>query len=123
MEYRNMRPVIKNNMFLFTDSCNMSFYYTSAILMSILNFDISFFSCFRLLQIQTWTEDETEAKARDVIVENNGEPSALVQSFVPYTRNFARVLVFNGAHDGPPSNSEQFTMPEGSKTTRALDLC
>ena len=68
-----------------------------------------------LLQIQTWTEDETEAKARDVIVENNGEPIALVDSFVPYTRNFARVLVFNGAHDGPPSTTVQFVTPEGSE--------
>ncbi|KAA0202421.1 hypothetical protein HAZT_HAZT000084 [Hyalella azteca] len=69
---------------------------------------------FKGYKIQTWTEDETEAKARDVIIDNNGESSALVESFVPYTRNYARVLVFNGAHDGPPSNTIEFVTPEGS---------
>uniref|UniRef100_A0A2P2I497 Neuroglian-like n=1 Tax=Hirondellea gigas TaxID=1518452 RepID=A0A2P2I497_9CRUS len=69
---------------------------------------------FKGYKIQTWTEDETESKARDVIVGNNGEPSALVQSFVPYTRNYARVLVFNGAHDGPSSNTIDFVTPEGA---------
>ncbi|KAF2352093.1 Fibronectin type III [Trinorchestia longiramus] len=69
---------------------------------------------FRGYKIQTWTEDETEAKARDVIIENNDETTAVVESFVPFTRNFARVLVFNGAHDGPPSNTIEFVTPEGT---------
>lgn len=68
---------------------------------------------FKGYKIQTWTEDMTESKARDIIVENNGEPSAVVDSFVPFTKNLARVLVFNGAHDGPPSNTIDFITPEG----------
>ncbi|KAG7157810.1 Neuroglian-like 2 [Homarus americanus] len=64
-------------------------------------------------KIQTWTEHESEDKARDIIVENNNEPTALVTSFVPFTKNFVRVLVFNGAFDGPPSESISFNTPEG----------
>ena len=48
-------------------------------------------------------------------MENNNEPSALVTSFVPYTKNFVRVRVFNGAYDGPPSDVIDFVTPEGSK--------
>ncbi|KAK8743667.1 hypothetical protein OTU49_001198 [Cherax quadricarinatus] len=68
---------------------------------------------FKGYKIQTWTENESEEKARDIIVENNNEPSALVTSFVPFTKNFVRVLVFNGAYDGPPSESISFVTPEG----------
>ncbi|XP_069981771.1 neuroglian isoform X2 [Penaeus vannamei] len=68
---------------------------------------------FKGYKIQTWTENENEEKARDIIVENNNEPSALVTSFVPYTKNFVRVLVFNGAYDGPPSETISFSTPEG----------
>lgn len=76
---------------------------------------VHYCACFSQ-QIQTWTEKETPDKARDIIVENNYEPTALVTSFVPYTKNFARVLVFNGAHDGPPSDDINFVTPEGSKS-------
>ncbi|KAK7076289.1 ATP-dependent DNA helicase chl1, partial [Halocaridina rubra] len=68
---------------------------------------------FKGYKIQTWTENESEEKARDIIVENNNEPRALVTSFVPFTKNFVRVLVFNGAYDGPPSTILSFITPEG----------
>ncbi|XP_068206070.1 LOW QUALITY PROTEIN: neuroglian-like [Palaemon carinicauda] len=68
---------------------------------------------FKGYKIQTWTESESEDKARDIIVENNDEPRALVTSFVPFTKNYVRVLVFNGAYDGPPSESLSFVTPEG----------
>ena len=55
-------------------------------------------------------------------MENNNEPSALVNSFVPYTKNFVRVLVFNGAHDGPPSEEISFVTPEGSKQPFLIHL-
>lgn len=48
-------------------------------------------------------------------MENNYEPTALVTSFVPYSKNFVRVLVFNGAYDGPASEAINFVTPEGSK--------
>lgn len=72
-------------------------------------------SVYASQQIQTWTENETPDKARDIIVENNNVPSVLVTSFVPYTKNFVRVLVFNGAYDGPESEEISFVTPEGSK--------
>lgn len=68
---------------------------------------------FKGYKIQTWTENESEEKARNIIVENNNEPRALVTSFVPFTKNFVRVLVFNGAYDGPPSETISFVTPEG----------
>ena len=66
-------------------------------------------------QIQTWTESESEDKARDIIVRNNDEPTARITSFVPFTKNFVRVLVYNGAYDGPPSETISFVTPEGGK--------
>ncbi|KAK4296763.1 hypothetical protein Pmani_030767 [Petrolisthes manimaculis] len=69
---------------------------------------------FKGYKIQTWTESESQDKARDIIVGNNNEPKALVTSFVPFTKNFVRVLVFNGAYDGPPSEPINFVTPEGT---------
>ncbi|CAL4060819.1 unnamed protein product [Meganyctiphanes norvegica] len=68
---------------------------------------------FKGYKIQTWTEHESEEKARDIIVENNAEAKALVDSFVPFSKNFVRVLVFNGAHNGPPSETIHINTPEG----------
>jgi len=36
-----------------------------------------------------------------------------VESFKPYAVNYARVLAFNGAWNGPPSNTIRFQTPEG----------
>ena len=38
---------------------------------------------------------------------------SLVQSFKPYALNYARVLAFNGAYNGPPSNIITIRTPEG----------
>lgn len=67
------------------------------------------------MKIQTWLEGEDSSKARDIIVENNNEPTAVIDSFIPNIINYVRVLVFNGAHDGPPSQIIELDMPEGSK--------
>ncbi|KAL7648874.1 UNVERIFIED_CONTAM: hypothetical protein RMT77_000794 [Armadillidium vulgare] len=69
---------------------------------------------FKGYKIQTWIEGEDESKARDIIVENNNEPKALIDSFVPNTKNYVRVFVFNGAHDGPLSETIELNMPEGT---------
>ncbi len=44
---------------------------------------------------------------------NSLEQQSLVQSFKPFARNFARVLAYNGAYNGPPSNVIEFVTPEG----------
>merc|ERR1719384_1371756 len=38
---------------------------------------------------------------------------SLVQSFIPNSLNYARVLAFNGAYNGPPSNTITFDIPQG----------
>ena len=63
-------------------------------------------------KIQTWTEETGEEKYREIIMRSDSTQS-LVQSFKPWAKNFARVLAFNGAYNGPPSNTITFNTPEG----------
>ena len=67
---------------------------------------------FKGYKIQTWTQKSGEEKFREIIMKSNSVRS-LVQSFKPYDINYARVLAFNGAYNGPPSNVIQFQTPEG----------
>merc|ERR1711884_757879 len=67
---------------------------------------------FKGYKIQTWTEQSTEDKFREIIMKSDSTNS-LVQSFKPYAINYARVLAFNGAYNGPPSNTITFRTPEG----------
>lgn len=67
---------------------------------------------FKGYKIQTWTEESGEEKFREIIMRSDSTQS-LVQSFKPFAKNFARVLAFNGAYNGPPSNVITFTTPEG----------
>ena len=67
---------------------------------------------FKGYKIQTWTEDTGEEKLREIIMKSDSTQS-LVQSFKPHALNHARVLAFNGAYNGPPSNIITFRMPEG----------
>ncbi|CAL4097203.1 unnamed protein product, partial [Meganyctiphanes norvegica] len=64
-------------------------------------------------KIQTWTEGESEINAHEIIIENNNEGRAKVDLLAPYSRNFVRVLAFNGAYDGPPSETIIISTPEG----------
>jgi len=63
-------------------------------------------------KIQTWTEETGEEKYREIIMRSDSTQS-LVQSFKPYALNYARVLAFNGAYNGPPSNIITIVTPEG----------
>ena len=63
-------------------------------------------------KIQTWTEETGEEKYREEILFSDYNQS-LVQSFKPYAVNYARVLAFNGAYNGPPSNRIIIKTPEG----------
>lgn len=67
---------------------------------------------FKGYKIQTWTEESGEEKYREIIMKSDSTYS-LVQSFKPHAWNFARVLAFNGAYNGPPSNTIRFRTPEG----------
>jgi len=68
---------------------------------------------FKGYKIQTWTEDTGENKYREIIMKSDAT-SSLVSSFKPYAKNYARILAFNGAYNGPPSNIINFNTPEGT---------
>jgi len=63
-------------------------------------------------KIQTWTEASGEEKFREIVMRSDSTQS-LVRSFKPYAVNYARVLPFNGAYNGPPSNIITIITPEG----------
>jgi hypothetical protein len=41
--------------------------------------------------------------------------STMVTKFIPHSKNFARVLVYNSRYNGPPSDILSFDTPEGGK--------
>ena len=59
---------------------------------------------FKGYKIQTWTEESGEEKFREIISMQPDSTQQLLGSLKPNSRNFARVLAFNGAYNGPPSN-------------------
>jgi hypothetical protein len=42
---------------------------------------------------------------------------ALINKFIPYSKNFVRILAYNGGYNGPPSETLAFNTPEGSECT------
>lgn len=46
-------------------------------------------------KIQTWTEKDGEKGMREIDIRGN-KTHALVTKFIPYSKNFARVLAYNG---------------------------
>jgi len=40
---------------------------------------------------------------------------ALINKFIPYSKNFVRILAYNGGYNGPPSETLSFPTPEGSE--------
>lgn len=67
---------------------------------------------FKGYKIQTWTEAEGEEQQREIHVQGDSN-RALVTKFTPYSRNFARVMVYNSRFNGPPSAIIDFDTPEG----------
>lgn len=69
-----------------------------------------------IIQVQTWTDLEGEAGLRETHVKNDATRS-LIRTFVPHSKNYARVLVYNGRYNGPPSDLLFFETPEGVPST------
>ncbi|XP_071743212.1 neuroglian isoform X5 [Lepeophtheirus salmonis] len=67
---------------------------------------------FKGYKIQTWTNSSGEEKFRE-IPWGKDTTEAFVQSFKPFSLNYARVLAFNGAYNGPPSNIIEVRTGEG----------
>lgn len=62
--------------------------------------------------MQTWTEKDGEVGMREIHVKGDAT-RALVNKFVPHSKNIARVLVYNSRYNGPPSEILSFDTPEG----------
>lgn len=65
---------------------------------------------FRGYKIKTWTENR--AGYREIQVQGDAT-KALVSNFIPYSKNYAQVYVYNDKYNGPPSETLSFDMPEG----------
>ncbi|XP_012258678.2 neuroglian isoform X2 [Athalia rosae] len=67
---------------------------------------------FKGYKIQTWTDKDGEEGLREIPVKNDTTRTT-VDRFVPYSKNYARVLAYNGRYNGPPSETLSFETPEG----------
>nr|CAD7598606.1 unnamed protein product [Timema genevievae] len=63
-------------------------------------------------KIQTWTEKEGEEGMREIDVKSK-DTRSLINKFIPHSKNFARVLAYNGRYNGPPSDTVNFDTLEG----------
>lgn len=46
-------------------------------------------------KIRTWTEKEDEEKFREINIKGN-KTHALVNKFIPFSKNFVKILLYNG---------------------------
>ena len=67
---------------------------------------------FKGYKILTWTDETGKENQREIIMRSDSTQS-LVRSFKPFAVNHAQVLAFNGAYNGPPSNTIQIITPQG----------
>ncbi|KAF4518843.1 hypothetical protein B566_EDAN006694 [Ephemera danica] len=67
---------------------------------------------FKGYKIQTWTERDGEENLREIHIPSDTN-RALINKFVPHSKNYARILAYNGHYNGPPSDTIFFTTPEG----------
>lgn len=47
-------------------------------------------------KIQTWTEKDGERGMREIDVRGKNKTQELITKFVPYSKNFVRILAYNG---------------------------
>ncbi|XP_063975708.1 neuroglian-like isoform X2 [Diachasmimorpha longicaudata] len=64
-------------------------------------------------KVQTWTERDGEDGMREITLEGAGITRAAIDKFVPFSKNYVRMFVFNGRFNGPPSETLSFDTPEG----------
>ncbi|KAM3958602.1 neuroglian-like [Aphomia sociella] len=76
---------------------------------------------FKGYKIQTWIDGE-EDRLKEILVQPDAT-SVLVSKFKPFKRNNARILVYNGRYNGPPSEILSFVTPEGKPgTVRSFEV-
>ncbi|XP_012275891.1 neuroglian isoform X2 [Orussus abietinus] len=64
-------------------------------------------------KIQTWTDRDGEEGMREINVRDGNRTHALISKLIPYSKNYVRVLAYNGRYNGPPSEVLSFETPEG----------
>lgn len=69
---------------------------------------------FKGYKIEVWTDSDTDKNHTETQVEGDAT-RALVAKFIPHTKNYAKVFVYNGQYNGPPSEILSFDTREGSK--------
>ncbi|XP_066248839.1 neuroglian isoform X1 [Euwallacea similis] len=65
---------------------------------------------FKGYKIRTWSD---QSPIHNEIQVQGGNAKALVNTFVPNSKNYAQVYVYNGKYNGPPSETLSFHTPEG----------
>ncbi|XP_059480515.1 neuroglian isoform X2 [Neocloeon triangulifer] len=68
---------------------------------------------FKGYKIQTWTDKEGIENMREIHVAKDNS-RALINKFIPYSKNFVRIMAYNGRFNGPPSETLSFNTPEGT---------
>lgn len=71
---------------------------------------------FKGYKIQTWTDKGGESTMKEVFIKSDAH-RALVKVFLPYSKNYATIMVYNGRFNGPKSNTLSFETPEGTPGT------
>ncbi|XP_065345300.1 neuroglian-like [Cloeon dipterum] len=74
--------------------------------------DESVISQFKGYKIQTWTDEEGMENMREMFSSNDSS-RALINKFVPFSKNYARIVAYTDFFDGPPSETISFNTPEG----------
>lgn len=64
-------------------------------------------------KVQTWIDRDGEGGMRELTIEGANTTEALIKKFIPYSKNYVRILAYNGRYNGPPSEILSFDTPEG----------
>lgn len=68
---------------------------------------------FKGYKVQAWSERDQDREIREMTVDRNTTTDVTIDILVPYSKNYVRVLAYNGGYNGPPSDIMPVTTPEG----------
>ncbi|XP_015587223.1 neuroglian isoform X2 [Cephus cinctus] len=68
-------------------------------------------------KVETWTDRDGEEGMRETNIKNSNATRAVVNKFVPYSKNYVRIRAYNSRYNGPPSETLSFDTPEGPPGT------
>ncbi|XP_044013518.1 neuroglian isoform X1 [Aphidius gifuensis] len=64
-------------------------------------------------KIQTWTDKDGEEGMREITIAGGNTTKADIDKFVPFSKNWVRIMAYNGRYNGPTSELVSFNTPEG----------